>query len=461
MPRISKKNAPAWEASAVESSGDDVTIAIVGGGIAGLVLALSLHKNIGVVPTVYEQSKTFTDGVGGAIGMYPNGLRVIRDISPDLLATIRSAGYPYLYRRWYRHDGTQVVSAKECVLVPSGSDEDELAPIGIRRWKLQRALCDACEAAGIPIHFAKRVESVHETCQIGTRLIFSDGSKINARLVFGADGVKSKVRDSVMHGPGKTEPEYTGVTCLMGSSSVPRPNRGICFPSSVTTKCHMCTYPTGPNETIFQIYFPTEVENPESWGTLSSGQEKREVTELANQLEADGWAAQFVEPLRKATPGSIVRVGLRSRDPLTKWFNLAEKEGKVCGAIVLLGDAAHPPVPYIGQGAMMAIEDAGTIAFLLKKLCVDSNSGNFSMTNFRKAMTAYERLRIPRTGNVLGKSKVLGKTQQDRANGSWYNYFREWSIWIQVKLYGTLPIMKPGAMYSYRDDVTKCLAAGE
>jgi hypothetical protein len=75
-------------------------VVIVGAGIVGLVLALSLHTHAGITPKVYEQAQDFHDDVGAGMGMYPNGLRVIRDISPDLLKDVQEAGYPYLYRRW-------------------------------------------------------------------------------------------------------------------------------------------------------------------------------------------------------------------------------------------------------------------------------------------------------------------------------------------------------------------------
>jgi 2-polyprenyl-6-methoxyphenol hydroxylase-like FAD-dependent oxidoreductase len=75
-------------------------IVIIGAGIVGLVLALALHKHCGIKVEIYEQARAFHDGVGAGIGMYPNGLRVIRDISPELLRQIQERGYPYLYRRW-------------------------------------------------------------------------------------------------------------------------------------------------------------------------------------------------------------------------------------------------------------------------------------------------------------------------------------------------------------------------
>ena len=80
---------------------EPATVVIAGGGIVGLVLALALkkHCNLNGIE-IYEQAKAFTDGVGAGIGMYPNGLRVIRDISPVLLRQIQEQGYPYLFRRW-------------------------------------------------------------------------------------------------------------------------------------------------------------------------------------------------------------------------------------------------------------------------------------------------------------------------------------------------------------------------
>ena len=81
-------------------SHEPAKVVISGAGIVGLVLALGLKNHIGITPELYEQAHTFQEDLGAGMGMYPNGLRVIRDISPKLLASIRESGYPYLYRRW-------------------------------------------------------------------------------------------------------------------------------------------------------------------------------------------------------------------------------------------------------------------------------------------------------------------------------------------------------------------------
>ena len=268
-----------------------------------------------------------------------------------------------------RHDGSQVACAKESALC----DDPLLQSIGIRRWKLQKALSDASADQGILIQFGKRLKQATTLPDQSVRLEFEDGDIVMADLVFGADGVKSRVRASMF---GETEVDYTGVTCLMGAAPLPRPIRGICFPSSSTTKCHACYYPTGDSETVFQIFFPTE-ERPETWGPLSEKDAVKECNELVERLRyvdgmikyiqdifrADGWSEDFLKPIILAQ--SVIRVGLRAREPLPVW---------VKDRCVLLGDAAHPPVPYIGQGAMMAIEDAGILALLISKFCLDSNN---------------------------------------------------------------------------------------
>jgi salicylate hydroxylase len=130
------------------------------------------------------------------------------------------------------------------------------------------------------------------------------------------------------------------------------------------------------------------------------------------------------------------------------------------GRAVLLGDAAHPPVPYIGQGAQMAMEDAGTLSLLLGHFCPMDGDGDatiIDLSKFQDAMDVYEKLRVPRTKAVLGSSVQLGKTQQKRADSMLYNAWREFSIKAQVWAYGTLPVMRPGAAFNYHAKVEEAL----
>lgn len=419
---------------------------IAGAGIGGLCLALALCEHCGLKGSeieVYEQATAFTDSAGGAVGLYANGLRVLRDISPDLLKTVRAAGYDYLYRRWFRHDGTEVACAREDAL----TDEAELQSIGIRRWKLQKALFDAATAAGITVRFKMRTSGVEPRADGRVDVSFADGTTRTARVVFGADGIKSKVREAVV---GDLKAEFTGVTCLMGAAKMARPVRGICFPSSATTKNHACYYPTGDAEQIFQIYFPAKTMD-DAWGALTAEEGRLQCAELAERLTKDGWDDAFAAPLRQAE--SVIRVGIFAREPLDKW---STANGRIC----LIGDAAHPPVPYIGQGAMMAMEDVGVLARLLRHHCCKGGTQPFAPTDeaLAAATADYEAMRIPRVRRILGSSHTLGKTQQLRADSWWYNLRREWTIRVQVAMHGTLPIMKPGAAYNFVADVASHLA---
>jgi hypothetical protein len=106
-----------------------------------------------------------------------------------------------------------------------------------------------------------------------------------------------------------------------------------------------------------------------------------------------------------------------------------------------------------GQGAQMGIEDAGTMAWLLKKLCID-HKGNFTLDNYGKAVEMYEKIRIPRTGHILDCSKELGRMQELRED---LNAQEGIELLIQGELLtnGTLPIMFQGACHHYRDAVNK------
>jgi salicylate hydroxylase len=372
----------------------------------------------------------------------------------------------------------------------------ELSSLGIRRWKYQQVLYEACQSAGIVIHFGKRLQDV-SSLRDKSLLTFKDGTACTASLVIGADGIHSKVRNYIAN-PDKDieaaklieeyEPEYTGVTCLMGCANVPR-LRGICFPSSATTKCHACYYPTllpdddeeeedstmdeqqhggepiqssdNPQrqkyEQVFQIYFPSPVERPDTWRTLTPEEAKTECRDLAKKLRDDGWDEQFLKPLESETLTGVLRVGLRTREALDVW-HVGGSHMPHAARAVLLGDAAHPPVPYIGQGAMMAMEDAGTLSLILAKFCpmdVDTSTPNYA--KFKEAMQMYESLRVHRTKAILGSSVQLGQTQQKRAESKLYNAYREWSIKAQVWAFGTLPVMRPGAAFDYVSRVEEVL----
>eukprot|EP00980_Cylindrotheca_fusiformis_P016845 scaffold5085_cov115-Cylindrotheca_fusiformis.AAC.10 len=429
-----------------ENNGEPTQCLIAGGGIVGLVLALALHKHLGITPEIYEKAHGFADDVGAAMGMYANGLRVLRDIDPSLMRAVKAQGCPYVYRRWERHDGTEIATASEDVLCP---EDEELCSIGIRRWRLQRILYDAVVAKGIPIHFSKAVADVVERDNDDLiQVVFEDGTSRLTEVLFGADGGKSAVRDIVTKGTFSLD--YTGVTCLMGMSDCPSPREGISLPSSVSTKCHAIYFPTGKNEQCFQIYFPIKEGEADksNWGNLSPVEGKQEFAKIAELFKKDGWHDRYIEPLLRVD--HAVRVGFCLLDrELDKWVYGRK------GRIVLVGDAAHPPVPFVGQGAQMGVEDVGTLTLLLKELC-RSKAGTLDLFRFGDAMKVYERLRIPRTSAMLDCSKEFGKLQESRTKAD-RRPMDELLIQGEVLLNDTMLALFPGARFNYREDVDRAI----
>ncbi|KXS13531.1 FAD/NAD(P)-binding domain-containing protein [Gonapodya prolifera JEL478] len=412
-------------------------IAIIGGGMGELGVA-ALKKQFSLRSTVYEQAPAYEDGVGGAFGLYPNGLKVIRDVGGvELLRDVLTGAEPYQFRRWMRHDGTEVAVASEEALA-----QGDLQSVGIRRWRLQRAILRAVEReGGIKIVMGKKLKSLQNVegdVSGPVTILFEDGSKVRADFVFGCDGAKSRTRENIC---GVLEPVYGGITCLMGSADMPRSKPGICFPTGPNRR-HGVWYPVGPNEQVFQIYTVTPM-NPESWKALTPAEAEVEKRQLCASLREDGWSEEFVKPVEEGK--NIIRVGIRDRAPVEKWFK---------GRVVLVGDAAHPVAPYFGQGAMMSFEDVGTFA-LCAKMMGGADVFKSNLSSFHHVCEKYQKHRFPRALNTLLTSRELGRMQLTRTEGKVAGLARELQLWVSVALFGTLPNLKKGAEYDFKTEVAR------
>lgn len=159
----------------------------------------------------------------------------------------------------------------------------------------------------------------------------------------------------------------------------------------------------------------------------------------------------YTEPLYRVE--HAVEVGFALLKPrLSKWVYGRNRR------IILIGDAAHPPVPYVGQGAQMGIEDAGTLCLILKELCLGED-GELDIGAVGNATRIYENIRIPRASRVLEASRRMGSSQTQRATGNKTQAkAKEHFIKNAVLAQDTLPLMFPGSKYNYSKDVSEAIA---
>lgn len=114
---------------------------------------------------------------------------------------------------------------------------------------------------------------------------------------------------------------------------------------------------------------------------------------------------------------------------------------------------------YCFTSAQMGLEDAGVIISLLKELCTENNGrdGIFLVENFGNAMKVYEKMRVPRTEDILARSKLWGKTQQKRSKNKKYNQVKEELIKRDVFYHETMKALKPAAAYDFQQEVRESL----
>ena len=236
---------------------------------------------------------------------------------------------------------------------------------------MQRVLLNKIEAKNIDIHTNMKVTSVGNNKN--SAFIEVDQKKIEADLIIGADGIHSKVSDSLF---GKKEIIFTGNVAWRMLIPVDLLPQNLIFPDT--------TIWLGPNK-HFVTYYVNGGKNlncvclVEQNGWLNeSWSEKGDIEEL--KMIYKGWNRTIGTLLEYVDPNTLYRWALHDRPPMKEWSK---------GRILVLGDAAHPMLPFLAQGAAMAIEDGAVIAN-----CID----NFD--DIEEALNQFEKIRKPRTSYV-------------------------------------------------------------
>lgn len=336
-------------------------IAIVGGGIGGLAAAAFLRR-AGLTATVHEQASALTE-VGAGLVVAPNAVRLLRrlDVLDVFLRRAVALEWGWEFRRWA--DGG-VLSVERLTDVC-----EQL--YGERTYVVHRAdLLDTVRSA-VPstwIRLGERCTSV-EAGPDDVVLGFADGSRAEADVVIGADGVHSVVRGALA---GRASPEYSGVCAfrtLVPAHAAPRSALRPAQTIWLGPGRHFVHYPiTGGSAVNVVAFAPAGDCTDESWSATATTEEFR--------AEFADWDPRVTDLIvAGGVPG---RWALLDRSPLRHWSR---------GRVTLLGDAAHPMFPFFAQGAAQSIEDAAVLAACLAASADDPE----------QALTRYESARIPRT----------------------------------------------------------------
>lgn len=344
------------------------TVAIIGGGIGGLTLALGLRRR-GLDVVVYERAAELHE-VGAAVALSANGTRVLHDLGLSGELVERSAvPTELIYRHW---GGGKRIAAYE---VGQGYSARFGAPYyGVHRADLQQILASACGSERLLL--GKQLVDVSPS-ERGHRLRFADGTDAHADVVVGADGVHSTVRRWISDVDPAVYSGTSGFRGLIAVDAVPSlPDPGA-IQFWMGPGAHVLHYPIGDGSVV---NFLAVVHEPSEWAAQHW---VREVSPEAVEAPFRDWHPGVREMVGATTVHR--RWALFGQAPLNRWH----RDG-----IVLLGDAAHAMLPHHGQGANQTIEDAATLAECLHR---DSRDD---------ALARYERLRKPRTRAVQRSSWV-------------------------------------------------------
>ena len=368
-------------------------VAVVGGGIGGLTLAASLsRKSISV--QIFEQDAELRE-IGAGIAIGGNATRLLEGLGIDLARVANMP--PALELRCWRDGG---------LLWAHPIGEWYRQEVGAPLLTLHRATLQHLLAAAVPpdcVQFSHRLIGLSEE-PAGVRLHFADAEDVVASVVAGADGVHSTVRQYVC---GDVAPVYSGEIGLRGLIPAGK-LRDLPDPASLHCWCGPDTHAIhygldrGEQVNLLAVYRPHRLP---AWTALSN-RIPATTDEALSIFEAYSWDHRILDLVRNIE-GDMSFWALVDLPRLPRWS---------LGRVMLLGDAAHAPLPHQGQGAGLAIEDAYALGALI---------AHFGLTDYGSAFETFENLRKRRAWMVQAYSRVAGRAYKfvddaaKRRDASW------------------------------------------
>ncbi|MFW5968044.1 MAG: FAD-dependent monooxygenase [Persicimonas sp.] len=344
------------------------TIAIAGAGIGGLTAAIALTRK-GFSVRVYERSDELrTEGAG--ITLQVNAMQALEALN-GLRAAIAEAGEAIEEGAIYNRSGR----ALQRLDMSDAPERFGTQGVALHRGRLMKTLAAYCEA---DIEYGRAVTGFSQTDEVVT-IEFADGTQTEARALIGCDGLYSAVRKGLL---GDERYKYAGYTSWRGvvdsDAELYREAAGEYW--GVGERFGIV--PIGHGETYWFA-----VANARPGG--ADGPDP--IEELKERFE--DWPESIERILDQTDPDEVIRTDIFDRDRVEKW---GEKR------VTLLGDAAHPMTPNLGQGAGQAIEDAIVLADTLDEHQDDIVAG----------LREYEDARRDRANELVDRSRRLGQVAQ-------------------------------------------------
>ncbi|EJT45663.1 salicylate hydroxylase [Trichosporon asahii var. asahii CBS 8904] len=369
------------------------TLAIVGGGIAGLALAISLYHR-GIKVQMYERAAAFGE-IGAGVSFTPNALQAMKLCHPDIYEAFlkvctrntapEKSDVFFDYVRGYDpsgHAGEIVFTAR-----------NEFGQNAVHRAHFLDEVVKLLPQEGI-VEFGKLLTSLEETSE-GVTLRFADGSVRHADAVLGCDGIKSAVRRSMFPGHPCANPTYThkyayrGLIPIDAATAAVGPELGQNSFMHLGPGGHVLTFPVNHGATLNVVAFYTD---PNEWS------DHERLTRTGTREQALRDFGTWGEPVRKLL--SMCDETL----PVWAIFDLGHPAPSFAkGRIAILGDAAHATSPHNGAGAGMGIEDAAVLSAILASDYVTRPK------HLQAALQAYDVARRERGLWLVRASRELGK----------------------------------------------------
>jgi 2-polyprenyl-6-methoxyphenol hydroxylase-like FAD-dependent oxidoreductase len=311
-------------------------ISIVGGGIGGLTAALALQR-FGYRVAVFEQASELRE-IGAGVTITPNAMHALHFLGiGERVAKEAGPTEAYLIRHFHTGEVIKVRANGHDYVERFGADYHQ-----VHRGDLYTALADAVYRNDPDCVFLDHCfESLTQNREeVVAR--FTNGSAVASDVLIGCDGGTSKVRSGVF---GDKAVNYTGQVAFRALLPMARVSAAIAehpFAMFVGVNRVLLHYPLR-HRTIMNILGVSREPSWQEEGWRITGT----VEEFAN-LYSDLYP-DALELIRGIAPGSLFKWGLRDREPLQQYTK---------GRVTMLGDAAHPMSPFLGQGACIAIEDA-------------------------------------------------------------------------------------------------------